>query len=105
MSLRSPQIPKWVLYFQFGRDLKLATMWDLEEKLPVQEKWLEKSIQPRSMECNRQTATPKVGTVFDVKPYVLQEDTSEDGAATEQQGQQTHQSHQDVEELAGIALT
>lgn len=43
--------------------------------------------------------------MFDVKPYVLQEDTSEDGAATEQQGQQTHQSHQDVEELPGIALT
>lgn len=61
---------------------------------------------PRSIESNRQTATPKVvGTMFDVKPYVLQEDTSEDGAATEQQGQQTHQSHQDVQELPGIALT
>lgn len=43
-----------------------------------------------------------MGTML--KSYVLQEDTSEDGATTEQQGQQTHQSHQDVEELPGVAL-
>lgn len=40
-----------------------------------------------------------------LRSYVLQEDTSQDGATAEQQGQQTHQSHQDVEELPGVALT
>lgn len=40
-----------------------------------------------------------------LKAYMLQEDASEDGAATEQQRQQADQSHQDIEELPSIALS
>lgn len=40
-----------------------------------------------------------------LKAYMLQEDASEDGAATEQQWQQADQSHQDIEELPSIALS
>lgn len=40
-----------------------------------------------------------------LKSYMLQEDASEDGAATEQQRQQADQSHQDIEELPSIALS
>lgn len=36
---------------------------------------------------------------------MLQDDTSKDGATTEQQGQQTHQSYQDVKKLPGVTFT
>lgn len=43
-------------------------------------------------------------TGFGVLSYVLQEDASDDGAATQQQGQQTDERHQHVKELPSVAL-
>lgn len=42
--------------------------------------------------------------MFGLLSYVLQQDASEDGAATQQQGQQTDERHQHVEELPRVAL-